>query len=163
MAFLHLERWPLEASVRDLMQAEVISVAEDQDQETITAVTCIPTLQSIAPYRQALVVYAYEIVQVHEGTDPGPRILVHHWALHNGRIVAPGTRVGDTVRLAVEPFDAHPDLQGERVIQDMEDPEGLMFYEPLKSGLHIEKLLYSLFSLALGSCWGCGWGWFMCL
>ena len=136
------------------MQAEVISVAEDQDQETITAVTRIPTLQSIAPYRQALVVYAYEIVQVHEGSDPGPRILVHHWALHNGRIVAPGTRVGDTVRLAVEPFDAHPDLQGERVIQDMEDPEGLMFYEPLQSGLHIEKLLYSLFSLALGSCWG---------
>jgi len=36
--FLHIERWPLEASVRDLMQAEVISVAEDQDQETITAV-----------------------------------------------------------------------------------------------------------------------------
>ena len=42
------------------------------------------------------------------------------------------TRVGDTVRLAVEPFDAHPDLQGERVIQDMEDPEGPMFYEPLR-------------------------------
>ena len=98
----------------------------------LTAVTRIPTLQSIAPYRQALVVYAYEIVQVHEGTDPGPRILVHHWALHNGRIVAPGTRVGDTVRLAVEPFDAHPDLQGERVIKDMEDPEGPMFYEPLR-------------------------------
>jgi Mg/Co/Ni transporter MgtE len=38
MAFLHLERWPLEASVQDLMQAEVTSVAEDQDQETITAV-----------------------------------------------------------------------------------------------------------------------------
>jgi Mg/Co/Ni transporter MgtE len=38
MAFLHIKRWPLEASVQDLMQAEVISVAEDQDQETITAV-----------------------------------------------------------------------------------------------------------------------------
>ena len=35
---MHLERWLLEASVRDLMQVEVISVAEDQDQETITAV-----------------------------------------------------------------------------------------------------------------------------
>ena len=96
----------------------------------LTAVTQTPTLQSIAPYRQALVVYAYEIVKVHQGTDPGPRILVHHWALRNDRTVAPGTRVGDTVRLAVEPFDAHPELQGERVIKDMEDPGLPMFYEP---------------------------------
>jgi hypothetical protein len=96
----------------------------------LTAVTQTPTLQSIAPYRQALVVYAYEIVEVHQGTDPGPHILVHHWALRNDRAVPPGTRVGDTVRLAVEPFDAHPELQGERVIRDMEDPGLPMFYEP---------------------------------
>ena len=96
----------------------------------LTAVTQTPTLQSIAPYRQALVVYAYEIVKVHQGTDPGPRILVHHWALRNDRTIAPGTRVGDTVHLAVEPFDAHPALQGERVIQDMEDPGWPRFYEP---------------------------------
>jgi alginate O-acetyltransferase complex protein AlgJ len=96
----------------------------------LTAVTRPPTLQSIAPYRQALVVYAYEIVQVHQGTDPGPRILVQHWALRNDRTVAPSTRVGDTVRLAVEPFDAHPELQGERVMKDMEDPGWPMFYEP---------------------------------
>ena len=75
-------------------------------------------------------VYAYEIVKVHEGTDPGPRILVHHWALRNDRMVAPSTRVGDTVRLAVEPFDTHPELQGERVMKDMEDPGWPMFYEP---------------------------------
>jgi len=96
----------------------------------LTAVTLPPTLQSIAPYRQALVVYAYKIVKVYQGTNPGPRILVHHWALRNDRIVAPATRVGDTVRLAVEPFDAHPELQGERVIKDMEDSGLPMFYEP---------------------------------
>jgi hypothetical protein len=96
----------------------------------LTAVTPTPTLQSIAPYRQALVVYAYEIVQVHQGTDPGPHILVHHWALRNNHTVTPGTRVGDTVRLAVEPFDAHPELQGERVIKAMEDPGWPLFYEP---------------------------------
>jgi hypothetical protein len=96
----------------------------------LIAVTQTPTPQSIAPYRQALVVYAYEIVKVHQGTDPGSRILVHHWALRNDRIVAPNTRVGDTVRLAVEPFDAHPELQGERVIKEMEDAGLPMFYEP---------------------------------
>jgi alginate O-acetyltransferase complex protein AlgJ len=96
----------------------------------LTAVTRAPILQSIAPYRQALVVYAYDIMKVYEGTDPGPRILVHHWALRSNRMVAPNTRVGETVRLAVEPFDAHLELQGERVIQDMEAPGLPMFYEP---------------------------------
>jgi hypothetical protein len=35
------------------------------------------------------------------------------------------------VRLAVEPFEAHPELQGERVIKDIEDAGLPMFYEPL--------------------------------
>lgn len=96
----------------------------------LTAVTRTPTLQSIAPYRQALVVYAYEVVKVHAGINPGPRILVHHWALHNDRTVVPRTRVGETVRLAVEPFDDHPELQGERVVKDMEESRLPLFYEP---------------------------------
>ena len=97
----------------------------------LTAVTRTPTLRSIAPYRQALVVYAYEIVKVHQGIDPGPRILVHHWALRADRKVAPSTEVGDIVRLAVVPYDAHPELRGERVINDVERQPGLpMFYEP---------------------------------
>jgi hypothetical protein len=96
----------------------------------LTAVTRSPTLQFIAPYRQALVVYVYEIVKVHQGINPGPRILVHHWALRDDRTVAPSTRIGETVRLAVEPFDTHSELQGERVIADMETLGLPMFYEP---------------------------------
>jgi hypothetical protein len=96
----------------------------------LTAVTQIPTLQSIAPYRQAMIVYGYKIVKLHQGIDPGPRILVHHWALRDDRTVAPRTSVGDTVRLALEPLDKHPELQGERVIMEM-DGSGLpMFYQP---------------------------------
>jgi alginate O-acetyltransferase complex protein AlgJ len=96
----------------------------------LTAVTQTPTLRSIAPYRQALVAYTYEIVKVHKGIDPGPRIVVHHWALRGDRVVTPATRVGETVHLAVEPFDAHPELQGERLLKDMEDPGLPAFYEP---------------------------------
>ena len=96
----------------------------------LTALTPTPTLRSIAPYRQALVVFSYEIVKLHQGTDPGPSILVHHWAIRNDRNVAPGTRVGETVRLAVEPFAAHAELQGERVIKAMEGSGLPMFYEP---------------------------------
>jgi len=98
----------------------------------LTALTPAPSLRSIAPYRQALVVYAYEIVKVHQGNDPGPRILVHHWALRKDRNVAPATRIGEVVRLAVEPYDAHPELQGERVIKDVEDIGFPLFYEPAR-------------------------------
>jgi len=96
----------------------------------LTMVTRTPTLQSIAPYRQALVLYAYEVVKLHKGIDPGPRILVHHWALRDDRTVAPHTRPGETVRLTLEPFDAHPELQGERIIKEVEDPGLPRFYEP---------------------------------
>jgi hypothetical protein len=98
----------------------------------LTAVTSPPTLQSIAPYRQALVVYSYEVVKLHQGAEPGPRILVHHWAIRNNRAVAPATRVGDIVRLAVNPIEAHPELQGERVIKEVEDSGSPMFYEPAR-------------------------------
>jgi hypothetical protein len=96
----------------------------------LTAVTRLPTLRSIAPYRQALVVYEYDVVRVRSGIDPGPRILVHHWALRDDEAVAPTTRVGETVRLDLDPFDAHPELEGERVVQDMEDAGLPKFYEP---------------------------------
>jgi|GEM_PF-3386244 len=96
----------------------------------LSAVTLPPTLESIAPYRQALVVYAYDVMKVHTGGDPGKRILVQHWALRNGRTVAPLTRVGDTVRLTLNPSDSHPELQGERVIKDMTDTGRPMYYAP---------------------------------
>lgn len=87
----------------------------------LAAVTLPPTLQAIAPYRQALVVYAYEVVKVHSGTATSKRILVQHWALRDGRTVVPHTRVGEIVRLALNPVESHSELQGERVIKDMTD------------------------------------------
>lgn len=94
----------------------------------LTAVTLPPTLQAIAPYRQALVVYAYEVEKVHSGTAPSKRILVQHWALRDGRTVVPTTRLGETVRLALNPAESHPELQGERVIKDMTEGALPMYY-----------------------------------
>ncbi len=87
----------------------------------LRAVTRVPSLESIAPYRQALVVYAYDVLKVFEGGDPGARILVHHWAVRNERPVPIQGRVGDVVRLSLEPFESRPDLQGERVVSDLSD------------------------------------------
>jgi hypothetical protein len=98
----------------------------------LAAITHPPTMQAIAPYRQALVVYAYDIVQVHAGSVSAKRILVQHWALRDGRTIVPATRVGDTVRLALDPLSSHPELEGERVVKDMADSGLPVYYQPLK-------------------------------
>jgi hypothetical protein len=89
-----------------------------------------PTLQSIAPYRQALVAYAYDIVNVVAGDPTGPKIIVLHWAIRDGKTLPLTRRKGEVVRLAVEAYDDHKDLEGERVIMDMNDSGVPMFYEP---------------------------------
>jgi alginate O-acetyltransferase complex protein AlgJ len=94
----------------------------------VTDTTRIPTLASIAPYQQALVAYAYEVVAVHEGEHPGPRIQVLHWGIRNGRPVPLPSNVGQTVRLTLESFESHHELQGERVVKEMVDFGLPIFY-----------------------------------
>jgi hypothetical protein len=94
----------------------------------LKGITPVPTIESIAPYRQALVVYEYEVLRVHSGDDPGPRITVHHWAIRDERSVAPRWTVGETVLLVLEPFEGRLDLQGERVVNEIPDQGMPMFY-----------------------------------
>ena len=79
----------------------------------------IPTPESILPYRNALVVNEYDIVHVVEGNYPEGSILVAHWAIRDGKVLEEARRFpGSAFRLTVERFDAHPELEGERVISD---------------------------------------------
>ena len=77
----------------------------------------IPTPQSILPYRSALVVSEYEIAQVVEGTYQERTIQIAQWAIRDGRVLAEARRsAGAAFTLTVERFDAHPELEGERLI-----------------------------------------------
>lgn len=90
----------------------------------------IPTPQSILPYRHALVVSEYDVVKVTEGSYEQGKIRVAHWAIRDGRVLAAeGRAVGSTSRLTVERYDAHPELEGERLITDLGSSDLALYYD----------------------------------
>ena len=96
----------------------------------IVGVSEVPTPESIAPYRNALVVNRYEIVNVVEGTPPGRELAVAQWAIRDARILEESRRaVGQVGRLTLERFEAHPELEGERLIQSSDAPKLPLYYE----------------------------------
>jgi len=97
----------------------------------LAAASTIPAPRSIAPYRHALVVNTYEVVKVVEGEYKTPRILVAQWAIRDARVLdeARQRSVGATARLTVERYDAHPELEGERLIAGSNMPDLPLYYD----------------------------------
>jgi hypothetical protein len=77
----------------------------------------IPDPKAILPYRHALVVNEYEIVEVVRGEYREKSIPVAQWAIRDGRVLPDARRIaGAAFTLTVERYDAHPELEGERLI-----------------------------------------------
>jgi hypothetical protein len=96
-------------------------------QARLAEITMTPTLESIAPYRQALVVYAYDVERVAHGHYRPARILVAHWGLVQGKPRDTGKARGMSYQLTVAPLDDQRELEGERVVMDMKS-DGLPVY-----------------------------------
>jgi hypothetical protein len=89
----------------------------------------IPSPQSILPYRHALVVNEYEVLKVVEGQYSANRIQVAQWAIRDSKVLSDATKtVGASARLAVERYDAHPELEGERLITDLAASQLPLYY-----------------------------------
>jgi hypothetical protein len=96
----------------------------------VVGVSVVPTPESIAPYRSALVVNRYEIVKVLEGTPAGRELAVAQWAIREARILDESRRsMGQVHRLTLERFEAHPELEGERLIQGSGVTKLPLYYE----------------------------------
>jgi hypothetical protein len=96
----------------------------------LASATPIPSPKSILPYRAALVVNAYDVVEVVEGRYDQPRLLVAQWAIREGKVLASAARdPGVVARLTLERYDAHPELEGERLIAERDDPQMTLFYD----------------------------------
>lgn len=81
--------------------------------------SAIPAPADIAPYRRALVVNEYEII---EGDRTGERLLAAHWAILGGGVLDTADRPVDSEHtLSLVLFDERPELEGERVAMDSED------------------------------------------
>jgi hypothetical protein len=78
----------------------------------LAARSTVPTLDSISPYRSALVVEEFELVKTLAGDAPPRRFRVARWALLDGR-PAPTAALapGSTIRLTLEPYDRQPQLE----------------------------------------------------
>jgi hypothetical protein len=89
----------------------------------------VPTPESIAPYRHALVVSRYQVVNVIEG-QADPELAVSQWAIRDARVLPNATkRIGDVHRLTLERYAAHPELEGERLIQGGDVANLPLYYE----------------------------------
>lgn len=90
----------------------------------------VPTPAAIAPYRRALVAHRYRVLRVLEGEYAQPELMVAHWAIVDGRRVPAGQRVvGGIYRMTVEPYEAHPELESERLILQGDAVHLPLFYE----------------------------------
>lgn len=77
----------------------------------------VPTPEEILPYRHALVVNEYKVVDVINGQYKGKTMQIAQWAIRDSRVLPEARRVaGAGATLSVERYDAHPELEGERLI-----------------------------------------------
>ena len=62
----------------------------------------------------------YDVVTVVQGQYAEKKIQVAQWAIRDGKVLGDAKKaVGVTVKLTVERYDAHPELEGERLISDL--------------------------------------------
>jgi hypothetical protein len=90
----------------------------------------IPDPRSILPYRHGLTVNEYEIIEVLEGTYSEPTIQVAQWAIRDGAVLPDARKpIGGAFTLAVERYDAHPELEGERLLADGVTATRSLYYD----------------------------------
>jgi hypothetical protein len=90
----------------------------------------IPDPQAILPYRHAMVVNEYEIMDVVEGTYTAKEIRLAQWAIRDSRVLPDARKVARAAfTLTVERYDAHPELEGERLISNSETSRVPLYYD----------------------------------
>ncbi len=97
--------------------------------------TEIPAPDAIGAYRRALVVNTYLVEKVLQGEYQQKRILVAEWAILDRKITKSYQDPSPLERLVVEKFVDHPQLEGERQMMDVFEPDLEMYYRlPQVSG-----------------------------
>lgn len=95
---------------------------------TLLDVTEIPAPESIGAYRRALVVNSYSVDDIVQGNYDQDRILVAEWAVLDREIVKEYADLSKTEKLVLDKFDDHPELEGERQMMDIFEPDLDMYY-----------------------------------
>jgi hypothetical protein len=92
----------------------------------------VPSPESILPYRHALVVNDYEVVEVVAGTYPDKTMKIAQWVIRDGRTLPDARKIaGAAFTLTVERYDAHRELEGERLISSGPPSSSPLYYDIL--------------------------------
>ena len=130
----HAAYWKKVASRKIPPQIEV--------QAKLLAMSRIPELRQIAPYRDALVVNEYQVEKLLQtGRDwrfagkvePGAKVRIAQWGLLDGiKTTLAEVKAGDACRLTLEAFANHPEKLDELEMSNSldEDFETPLLYEP---------------------------------
>jgi hypothetical protein len=96
----------------------------------LTRTLPIPAPESILPYRHALIVNEYEIVDVMQGSYAPKAIRIAQWGIRDSRVLPEARKdPGAAFTLVVERYDAHPELEGERLLSQSEASELPLYYD----------------------------------
>lgn len=112
-----------ERSSRQGKAAESLVVEGRLDQTTE-----IPAPDALGAYRRALVVNTYSVDRVERGAYGQEKVLVAEWAILDRALVKNYDGAGAAERLVLEKFADHPELEGERQMMDVFEPDLEMYY-----------------------------------
>jgi hypothetical protein len=91
----------------------------------------VPTPRDIAPYRNGLQVLEYEVLEVIDGRYDETTLLAAHWIIRDAATLDSASRpAGRVMRLSLEPYAIHPELEGERLVMDSDRFDLPIFYDP---------------------------------
>ena len=90
--------------------------------------TTIPDPDSLGAYSRALVVNSYAVERVEQGVYQQERIVVAEWAVLDREIVKKYQDDMQSERLVLEKFSDHPELEGERQLMDIFEPDLELYY-----------------------------------
>lgn len=111
------------------------SVSRVLAEGTLLETTDIPAPDGIGAYRRALVVNTYSVDRLMKGEYKEDRLLVAEWAILDRQIVKQYSAAPESELLVLEKFDDHPELEGERQMMDIFEPDLEMYYRLPNSGL----------------------------
>lgn len=122
------------AAYRQILQARPV-IPRVELRGRLTAKSAVPKLEDIAPYRDALVVYEYDVEKVRKGTCDAKKIRVARWGLLDGKPM-PVTRaeLGRMANLVIEAFGNHPELEAEARSDTLDQNLDLPLYVDVGNG-----------------------------
>ena len=89
-----------------------------------------PPVEAITPYRRALVINRYRVREANDSSLVNQTVQVAEWALLDAKIPMSYARAqpGEVREMSLEPYDAHPQLESERLASDMPSLDEEVYY-----------------------------------